>query len=376
MNSLLNFPEVKSNVYLANVLKFESFQTSPRFLSLIIDDSLPARPIRYDVVHKMITSFRSYYSKKVVDDVISMHQGLLLNVSFDVLFSKYLTETYKNNLKPELIKNDVFQLVQNVDVSDMDKLVEGVRKLPDDTFLFGKKLFTYDADFKVDVFKNDMSFSIPKYFYTFFYYKHLIYRASMCTGDVQCQRLYNLGQYIFVYYTIMSLFLIVFGTSENTSSYIQATKISLDEAQALKFSMTSIMDGILLRLQEKSLLNISGGLGATNLQNQVAQASNQNVAKSQEIVMKQVNIKHIQNNLSSYNTIEAMSHRQLAATRIKYWVYIVILAIVMLGVIATTLSGNYLVADIISLIVVVAIVSILFNWHTKAFGWLHSFFTD
>lgn len=376
MDSLFNFPEVKSNVYLANILKFESFQTSPRLMGLIIDDSLPSKPIRYDVVHKMITSFKSYYAKKVVDDVISMYQGVLLNASFDVLFSKYLTDTYKNNLKPELIKGDVFQLVQNVDVSNMDKLVDAVRKLSDDAFLFGKKLFTYDADFKVDVFKNDMSFSIPKYFYTFFYYKHLIYRASMCTGDVQCQRLYNLGQYIFVYYTIMTMFLIVFGTSENTSRYVQATKINLDEAQALKYSMTSIMDGILLRLQEKSLLNISGGSGVSNLQNQVAQASNQNVAKSQELVMKQVNVKNIQNNLTSYNTIEAMSYRQLSATRIKFWLYVVIMAVVLLGVLGVTLRGNNLVADIVSLVAIVVIVSILFNWPTKVFGWLKRFFVE
>jgi hypothetical protein len=381
MDVMNNNPHVQQNVYLANVFNFEDFMSNSSMSQTLFKNVDGILDSDYEVADYMIQSMISTYAKNSsTDDVIAMFQMLLLEVDFDVKFVPYIQETYKTNIKPEVIKMDVFKLVQNINVSNLDRISSEVLDMPDESFAFGEKLYTFAKDFNVDQFKIDMSGALPTSFFPLLYYKHLIARAMNCAGDIECQRVYNLSQYVFVYFTIMLLFLFVFESTERVNRFAEARAYDMTQLQKMKYDLVAIADSILSRLEEKNILdevNVGGAarpVSKDGAERDLDKISKFNQQVSQMIKYKKEDLDMLQVNLSSYNDMQNTSHSDTYWQRWKFWILTIVCVVIVFGVIGQTSNGNWLAADVLSLLFSIYLIMVLTGFAKKVYKWFLGIF--
>ncbi len=390
MESLKTIPEVKNNVYLANVFNFEDFAVNSRLSQVVrakpakADDRFATAGVNadldYGIIKTLIDKIVAQYAKKNVDDVLAMYPSMFLDITFENSFMPYIREFYKSNVKAEQIKNDVSKLVYNINVSSLDRIPLEIQSMPNDMFAFGEKLYLTPNDFKMDVFKRDMSNIISRAFFIVFYHKHLQYRSSACAGEMQCQRVYNLAQYIFVYYTVMTLFLYVYGSNELVNKYSKESKESMEALQKTKYTLIAIMDNILARLQEKNLLN-PGSLpdGKTSMSayhDNIKELSTNNKLLSQDLTTKRMSLTNLQNNLASYNSMEMVTHRATITANVSLWFTIIFITLLVGGVIVLLMRGRYTTADVFMLVITIGIVLFLTKWYIVIWQNVANFFVQ
>ncbi len=388
MESLKNIPEVKNNVYLANVFNFEDFAVNSRLTQVVrakpakADDRFASAGVNADldyvIIKTLIDKIVAQYAKKNVDDVLAMYPSMFMDITFENSFMPYIREFYKSNVKAEQIKNDVSKLVYNINVSSLDRIPLEIQAMPNDMFAFGEKLYLTPNDFKMDVFKRDMSNIISRAFFIILYHKHLQYRSSACAGEMQCQRVYNLAQYIFVYYTIMTLFLYVYGSNELVNKYSKESKESMEALQKTKYTLIAIMDNILARLQEKNLLN-TGSLptGETSMSayhDNIKELSTNNKLMSQDLTTKRMSLSNLQNNLASYNSMEMVTHRATITANVSLWFTIVFVTLLVGGVVVLLMRGRYGTADLFMLLITIGILMFLTKWYMVVWQKMSNFF--
>jgi len=382
MDVMKNHPQVKQNIYLANVFDFEDFLSNSSISQTILRPVDGVLEYDYEVADYMIQSLITYYLKNsVVDDVIANFQTLLLEVDFDVKFVPYIQDTYKTNIKPEVIKMEVFKVVQNINVANLDRISSEVLDMPDDSFAFGEKLYTFAKDFNVDQFKIDMSGALPTSFFPLLYYKHIVYRSQACAGDLECQRVYNLAQYVFVYFTIMLLFLFVFESTERVNRFAEARAYDMTQLQKMKYDLIAIADAILSRLEEKNMLDINAeGLGKpvtkSGADKELNKISKLNQQVSQMIKYKKEDLDLLQVNLSSYNDMQNTSYSDMYWQRWKFWILVAVCILVVLGIIGQTSNGSYFTADILSLLFATYLVLALTGFTKKMYKWVLGIFAE
>jgi hypothetical protein len=390
MESLKNIPEVKNNVYLANVFNFEDFAVNSRLTQVIrakpakADDRFATAGINadldYGIIKTLIDKIVAQYAKKNVDDVLAMYPSMFLDITFENSFMPYIREFYKSNVKAEQIKNDISKLVYNINVSSLDRIPLEIQSMPNDMFAFGEKLYLTPNDFKMDVFKRDMSNIISRAFFIILYHKHLQYRSSACAGEMQCQRVYNLAQYIFVYYTVMTLFLYVYGSNELVNKYSKESKESMEALQTTKYTLISIMDNILARLQEKNLLNPgslpSGKTSMSAYHDNIKELSTNNKLLSQDLTTKRMSLTNLQNNLASYNSMEMITHRATITANVSLWFTIVLVTLLVGGVIVLLMRERYATADLFMLLITIGVLLFLTKWYIIIWQKLTNFFVQ
>jgi hypothetical protein len=380
MDVMKNNPQVQQNIYLANVFDFEDFLSNSsisKTLFTSVDGSLQPD---YESADYLVQSMISFYAKSsTVDDIMSMFQTLMLEVDFDVQFVPYLQDTYKTNIKPELIKMDVFKLVQNINVSNLDRISSEVLDMSDESFAFGKQLYTFAKDFNVEQFKIDMSGALPTSFFPLLYYKHLISRASACAGDIECQRVYNLAQYVFVYFTIMLLFLFVFESTESVNRFSEARGYDMTQLQKMKYELVAIADAILSRLEEKNMLDISASgtsqlVSKSGAESELKRISKENQQVSQMIQYKKEDLDMLQVNLSSYNDMQATTHVDMNWQKWKFWIFVVVCVFVLIGIVGQVANGSYFMADVISVIFATYLIMALTGLNQKVYQYILGIF--
>ena len=375
-----NNPQVQQNIYLANVFDFDDFLSNSSISQTLftsVDGSLQPD---YESADYLIQSMISFYAKSSsVDDIMSMFQTLMLEVDFEVKFVPYIRDTYKTNIKPEVIKMEVFKLVQNINVSNLDRISSEVLDMSDDSFEFGKKLYTFAKDFNVDQFKIDMSGALPTSFFPLLYYKHLISRASACAGDIECQRVYNLAQYVFVYFTIMLLFLFVFESTESVNRFSQSRGYDMTQLQKMKYELVAIADAILSRLEEKNMLDVSASgtaklVSKSSAESELKRISKQNQQVSQMIQYKKEDLDMLQVNLSSYNDMQATTHVDMNWQKWKFWIFVVVCVFVLIGIVGQVANGRYFMADVISIIFATYLIMALTGLNQKVYKYILGIF--
>ena len=375
-----NNPQVQQNIYLANVFDFDDFLSNSSISQTLftsVDGSLQPD---YESADYLIQSMISFYANSSsVDDIMSMFQTLMLEVDFEVKFVPYIRDTYKTNIKPEVIKMEVFKLVQNINVSNLDRISSEVLDMSDDSFEFGKKLYTFAKDFNVDQFKIDMSGALPTSFFPLLYYKHLISRASACAGDIECQRVYNLAQYVFVYFTIMLLFLFVFESTESVTRFSQSRGYDMTQLQKMKYELVAIADAILSRLEEKNMLDVSASgtaklVSKSSAESELKRISKQNQQVSQMIQYKKEDLDMLQVNLSSYNDMQATTHVDMNWQKWKFWIFVVVCVFVLIGIVGQVANGRYFMADVISIIFATYLIMALTGLNQKVYKYILGIF--
>lgn len=380
MDAMKNNPYVKQNIYLANVFDFEDFLSNSSISQTLQKPVNGVLTSDYEVADRLIKSLIGFYgTKSNIDDVIAMYQTLFLEVDFDVKFVPYIRDTYKTNIKPEVIKMEVFRLVQNINVVNLDRVSSEILDMSNDNFAFGKQLYTFEKDFKVDQFKIDMSGALSKSFFPLLYYKHLIAKASMCAGDMECQRVYNLAQYVFVYYTVMLLFLFVFESTERVNRFARIRGYDMTQLQKMKYELVAIADAILMRLEEKNMLDMNADgtskvVTKNRAETDLMKISKMNQQVSQKIKFKKEDLEMLQVNLSSYNDMQATTFLDMRSQRYQFWILVVACFVILIGIVGQVSSGSYLVGDVLSFIFAVYLIMALTGLNQKLYKYILGIF--
>jgi hypothetical protein len=224
-----------------------------------------------------------------------------------------------------------------------------------------------------------MSGALTKSFFPLLYYKHLIARASACAGDMECQRVYNLGQYVFVYYTIMLLFLFVFESTERVNRFARVRGYDMTQLQKMKYDLVAIADAILMRLEEKNMLDMNAdGTGKVVIKNRaetdLLKISKLNQQVSQKIKFKKEDLEMLQVNLSSYNDMQATTFLDMRWQRYQFWILVTVCVVILIGIVGQISSGSYFVADIICFIFAVYLIMALTGLNQKVYKYILGIF--
>jgi hypothetical protein len=316
---------------------------------------------------------------------------LLFDVCFDGYLVPYLATEYRQSfinlnvshttdLKKRLLAlveavSDT-EVFKNSTASDLKPDVGPITALPSATFFsFGQSLYNLTADFNADSFKSKIAPLLLRAFLPVFYYRYLDQKLQQCPADqAGCKRNFALGRLVFVYYVVMSLFLIVFSAPDKIKKYKAVTNDNDAVLRERKERLLHIMDAVLIKLGDRSLLaSESGGSDQrpaelSQFYDGVKQLSLSNVKDSNDLTRIKDDIKTMQNNLANYNQMEALNLRNAWVAKVAFYVALFAGLVIVPFVVALTVMGHFGVAEGVSAVgVLLCLVGMWIN-HTRTPG--------
>ena len=222
----------------------------------------------------------------------------------------------------------------------MSTLNQQLLNLPDDLFTFGAGLSSFTSSFDVNAFRTQFVSTLMTYMYTVFYFRHILDRVVNCP-DFKCKRVYLLAKYVFVYYTFMSLFLIIFSSASTVSQYSTDTKLQNSDLDLIKYNLVLLLDGILSLLQNENLLDVEGSDNVstiTGYYNQIKQLSDMNVSKSFHLQDKKQFAEVMKNNLGNYTNVELESKKRYDKGKRTFVATVIVMLIVIIVLISLLMA--------------------------------------
>ena len=371
---LQKYELVKTDGVLRGVFDFDKFLETTGMDQVLLGFGANENTSRYDfrVVDYAIETMAKHVGKELDEDrLVNGGAHLWADMLFDICFEKgfvpYLLNDFRQSFnntnisQTSDIRKQVQDLLEQVDVRKelFNKAgaiqVDAVEQISQSYFSFGESLYVQTAEFDVGKFKTKVTPIIIATFKPYFYYKYLYLNHTECgANDQRCLRIYMLACMVYIYYFIMSIFLIVFATHEKTQAFKAATNqndISINEARR---KLVHMMDNTLVILSDDTMRENGEKTDVRDFYNAVKQMSLNNVKTSNHVVKMKNDITVLQNNLGNYNAMESVTARQYY--NIKVWFYVSL--VFWLGMIAymvgLTLLRSYLLADVMSAISIVA----------------------
>lgn len=372
---LQKYEQVKTDIVLKNVFDFDQFLKTVGMHELLLGFGANEGASRYDYrnVKYSVDAIKKHLATNLdQDDSPSnngdMHlwEGLLFELCFEKSFVPYLTNDFRQSFnntnisQTSDIRKQVEAVVFAIDVRTMFDAegriqIGAIDKLPPAPyFSFGESLYVQTAQFDVAKFKTMVIPHVASSFKPYFYYKYLYTHYSECNPtDQKCVRVYMLACMVFIYYFIMSIFLIIYTTQDKTNAYKTATDqndISINETRR---TLVHIMDNTLVILSDDAMRDNGEKTDIRDFYNTVKEMSLRNIKTSNNLVKIKNDIVNLQNNLSNFNSMEAVAARNYF--KFKVWFYIALvawtgMAIYMVGL---TLTRSYMLADILSVLSIV-----------------------
>jgi hypothetical protein len=296
-----------------------------------------------------------------------------MDVFGSILFQQSFTNSFYPTIaaqNPALLKaSDVGQAqymqikIENiitskkVDLSDMSKLQAQMLSLPDSLFTFGQQFVAFGQTFDAATFKKSVVSMIMDSFYTYLYYAHIVSKIKSCQ-DFKCKRAYLLTSYVYVYYTLMTLFLHVFADAATVQQFSKDTQMDNAALEKMKYDIIVVMDSILSRLQDENLLDVPGMQNISTMASyygKLQKLSTDNVNKSKQLNNQKNTALLMQNNLGNYTNNEVQAFEDLRMTKI----YLIVLSVVMVSIFVSLLglavTRNFMTLNIVAGIVLLGL---------------------
>ena len=378
-NVLSKYERVKSDAVLKNVFDFDQFLKTIGMHDVLMGFGANSTTSRYDYrnVKYSVDAIKKHISKSLEDAASTMAtdlklwEPLLFDICFEKMFVPYMTNDFRQSFnntnisQTSDIRKQVEAIVSAIDVQVMfgpDGKIQNsaIEKLPPAPyFSFGESLYVQTAEFDVVKFKTTVTPQIAASFKPYFYFKYLHKNYNECNpSDQKCVRIFMLACLVYIYYFVMSLFLIIYATHDKMTAYKTATDqndISINETRRL---LVHIMDNTLVVLSDDEMRDNGEKSDIRDFYNTVKEMSLRNIKASNNLVKMRNDISILQNNLSNYNSMEAITARQYF--NIKVWFYVSLLfwigmTIYMVGL---TLTRSFLMADILTAISIIVCICV------------------
>lgn len=366
---LQKYEQVKSDAVLKNVFDFDQFLRTIGMHEVLMGFGATVNTTRYDFrnIKYSVDSIKKHLKDRLDDEPsditadFNQWDPILFDICFEKAFVPFLTNDFRQSFnntnisQTSDIRKQVEIMVTAIDVNvlfDSDgRIAYGAMETlpPAPYFSFGESLYVQTAEFDVAKFKTMVIPHIATAFKPYFYYKYLLVHYQQCNPtDQKCVRIYMLACLVYIYYFVMSLFLIIFATHDKMIAYKSATDqndISINECRRI---LVHIMDNTLVVLNDDSMRDNGEQTDIRDFYNTVKEMSLKNIKSSNNLVKMKNDITILQNNLSNYNAMESVTSRQYF--RIKVWFYVSLvfwigMTVYMVGL---TLTRSLMLADILT----------------------------
>jgi hypothetical protein len=362
---LKKYPEVAKDKILAQTFDFNYFLFNTGLTDLFRGyGAAKTAPYNFSNLQKIMRALINKFTanSRDIDQMFNKFAEYVLVMCFDLHFAKYIRDQFREAFNNESVSqlNEIRTSVVVILVTlDITKIFDGngnvnekaVTNLPDALFKFGEGLYVNVRDFDVGKFKLKISDPLVKSFRPYFFFKHLMTKLTLCPDNNQnCKRVYKLSLYIYLYYMVMSIFLIVFASNKSMDKYKKVTNENDITLEDKRQTMVHMMDSILLKMNDPTLVEKGRNRLISDYYDNIKKMSLQNVENSSTVVDMKRGIDTMQNNLKNYNAMENITARELLETQISMGIHCVVWFIVAAYVFAATYSRSLMSADVVSLI--------------------------
>jgi hypothetical protein len=339
---------VTDNSELNNVFDFNNFLDNTRMGKLVNVDNIALK----NFVVFLLDVFSTSALQNTKEFVSTKYGNALIDYTFTKLVAPSLASqssnfSASNNVQVQYVKNQVNLILNSsmIDWSDMNTIQQQLVNLPSSLFAFGSNFTPFGQTFDVNAFKTSLVNIIMENMYPAFYYRHIVYKVSNC-DNLKCKRSYLLAQYVFVYYSFMSIFLAIFSSSATVQKFNVDTGLDMTTLGNMKIQIVLVLDGILSLLQDENLLDSTGNgqvSSITQYYNSIKTLSDNNVLKSTYLSDEKRKVHIMHNNLSNHTNSELVSYNDyIKAKRSLLWT-IFVMVLVILFLIGLLLKRSFLI---------------------------------
>jgi hypothetical protein len=345
----LYFPEIQNNSYMMDVFDFDKFLNKTQF-SFVIGDTNGNSDVR-KVMTLMRRLLRGYdlSNQNIKTFIDNNFSQTLFNFILDESFAPALQSEVgshlfnaKNVRQVSVLSNNI-QIIFNgaVDYSDLKTLQTQFENLDNKLFRFGKQLKQYGEGFDIAEFKDWFTKLLVQHFYPYLYFIHIQKALQFC-DDFKCKRVYILAKFVYVYFTLMALFLVVYSNAASVTRCISVLQTTQSDIDNTKERLQRILDSILGILDEENILDKDNDVSKmAEYYNSLKATSQDNQKRSHDLNTKRDTALNMQNNLSSILSTEAMAYRDLWRAKVIFYVVLALILMVICTQIVFILQKQY-----------------------------------
>jgi hypothetical protein len=372
--SKFNYSGISDNKDITDIFDFDAFLAHTKINTVVSNGSTGTDNKKINTfITKLITGYYASDIKNFLDNdtlrspydtdvgnISKSYLNVLFSACYDLSFIPYIksisgftTVDIPLNMSLTTALINIFN--SSIDWSDLDTVESQMKNLDNGFFMFGT--ITGNIKFNAGDFKNQVVPKIMEFFYPMIYYLHILKLTKNAT-DFKYKRAYILIKYVFVYYTFMTLFLLVFADQNKVAYFKSDLNMSNADLMSIKYKMVYVMDGILTLLQNENILDVDGSgsvSSITTYYNQIKDMSNKNVTGSNTLNETKDVALLMQNNLTNYSNNEVVTYDELRRTKVYLIVTIVIMLFIIGIIIGLILMKSYKFVYIVSGIVLLAI---------------------
>lgn len=345
----LYFPEIQNNSYMMDVFDFDKFLNKTQF-SFVIGDANGNSDVRkvMTLMRRLLHGFdlSNQNIKRFIDNNFSQ---TLFNFILDESFAPALQSEVgshlfnaKNVRQVSVLKNNIESIFNgHVDYQDLKTLQTQFENLDNKLFRFGKQLKPYGEGFDIAEFKDWFTKLLVQHFYPFLYFIH-IQKAVIFCDDFKCKRVYILAKFVYVYFTLMALFLVVYSDTTSVSTCMSVLQTTQSDIDNTKERIQRILDSIIGILDEENILDNNNDVSKmAEYYNLLKETSKDNTKRSHDLNTKRNVALNMQNNLSSILSTEAMAYRDLWRAKVIFYVVLALILMVICMQIVFILQKQY-----------------------------------
>lgn len=369
----LYYKELTDNKVLMNVFDADNFLDHVGLTSLLSNTQTSKQGIDYPKVFQIMIELDRFYNQNSNQSITSFVDNfgtVLFNICYETLLKSALSMQFRNFNSNDPGQNSYMSSNINtllfksaLDMSDFEQIQNQILRLPDNYFAFTKSLVNFGAETDPAAIRNQVVELIVSRMYPALYFSHIQYQGRSCS-DFKCKRVFKLATIVFVYYTLSSLFMLVFASQTSFEKFKVANRQNNDQMTQWKYKLVSMMDGALSLLENENILDVplqNGKSKMADYYNELKGLSQDNVEVSTILNQKKKVAKIMQNNLNNYNTYQALSHATLESRKKEFTAAAVIVGVIILAVISlllvplALLPSKFLIVNIVSGVAMLAI---------------------
>ena len=372
------YPGVVDNRDLTNVFDFDNFVDHTQLGNVFAVGNRISNTSLNNFIYYMITVYNTTSKQNTLAFIENDFQNALSDyiIVNNIAPALANTETGVFNVSNQtnyntFVTQNVYAIIKSssLDWSDLSTIQSQLLALPNDNFSFIKSLAgTQTVD--TVAFQQQFAQILTNNLYPAFYYRHITDRIKNC-DDFKCKRAYLLARYVFVYYTFMSMFLMIFGSPTTVDKFRTDTNSTNDQLETLKYQIILLMDGILGVLQDENILDAPNmepskihefiGIKSKKVSDiqgyyeYLRHLSEDNVLKSHYLNEQKKTATIMQNNLSNFTEEEMLSYKRYVDVRRSFIILVVIMFLVISYLITLLTLGRYNILFLTSSIVLLGL---------------------
>jgi hypothetical protein len=371
---LNNYAEVNADAVLAKAFDFGTFMNITKLHNIMVGYKSTSK--NYDmriVKHYIENMTQAFYDKADRDsDMFLVYAGdAIFKTCFEHSMIPYFSKEFQqaftstNVAQVEGIHEAVERLVMSIEaVGVLDpKTAQGkdaiIKSKAESYFQFGETFYIKSSDFKTAEFKNKLAPQLMESFFPFFYYRYLNEKLSACPdANMRCKRIYKLAKYVFLYFSLMSVFLAVYANEQDIEKYKQANNEDDIVVNEKRQKLVYIMDSILIQMNNEEMQDNGTNNDLATFYTNIKRMSLENIQSSNNLVELSREVDILQNNLANYNNMQNMNFQTRKMSQITFFVNLIVWLLVVVFVVGSTMLQNVknAWADVVTIVAVVVVI--------------------